>query len=150
VLDGIDYFNIDETIELHRLAKEMKIPLVTAAACFNIISFSYFSPERVMLSDLITSEDYVEKVMQATYLFFPVFPAELTEEVIAGMMQSYLSGKGSIEISSYSVTPALVGAIITKYIVDILVKTDNKTNIPVMPDMLYLDTNALEFKRVNR
>ena len=150
MLDGIDYFNIDETIELHRLAKEMKIPLVTAAACFNIISYSYFDPEKVMLSDLITSDDYVEKIMQATSLFFPVYPEELTEEVISSMVRGYLTGQSYAEIPSYSVNAAIIGGIVTKFILNILINTNLMSSVPVMPDILYIDTNTLEVKRVVR
>ena len=150
IVDGIDYFNIDETIELHKIAKELSMPIVTSAACFNILSFQYFNPEKVMLSDLVTSNDYVEKVMQATYLLFPVFPKELTEGVMAEMQRRYLSGQNSISIPSHSISPPIGGAIITKMIIDLLIKPDSIKPVPAMPDVFYVDTNELEIKRVYR
>ena len=39
IVDCIDYFNIDEEIELHELAKNLNIPIITSEACFSILSF---------------------------------------------------------------------------------------------------------------
>jgi len=148
VVDGIDYFNIDEEIELHELAKNLNIPIITSEACFSILSFSLFDPEKSMLSDFITGDDYVEKIMQATNLFFPVYPEELTEKVIAEMVGSYLAGQGIIDVPSVSINAPIGGAIVTKFIIDLLIKEDKKKFLPVMPDLLYVNTNDLEIKRV--
>jgi len=151
IVDGIDYFNIDDEIELHEFAKALKIPIVMEQACFSIISFSFFDPEKSMLCDFITSEDYVEKIMQATDLFFPVHPEELTEDVIAGLVEGYLSGQVSIfEFPSYSANGSIPGFMITKFIVNLLIKTIHSKLVPIMPNILYLNTSEFEFKCVNR
>ena len=150
VIDGIDYFNIDEELELHRIAKELKIPIVSEQACFSVISFSLYETEKSALSDLINGEDFLERIEQATRLFFPIFPIELTEEIMANMFKSYLFGQGVIGLPSYSVNSSITGAVVTKYIISYLIKTEQKNFLPIMPDILYLDTNELEFKRVFR
>lgn len=150
IVDGIDYFNIDDTLELHRFAKELKIPLVASQAVFNIVSYSYFNPEGKMLCDLITSDDYVQKVIQATGLFFPALPEEINEEMINGMISSYLSGQTVFALPSYSGNVALTGSIEVRVIVNLLIKTQFKSSIPMMPDLFYFDSNQLKLEHFSR
>ncbi len=150
IVDGIDYFNIDDEIELHQYAKKLNIPIAAGQGCFNIQSFSYFSPAKAMLCDLITYDDCVAKLLQATSMYFPVLPKELTEEVLEGMKQSYGKGQAHFSMPSYSINGVLSGVIATKIIINILISTKLLISVPVMPDVLYIDTDTMEFTRVYR
>lgn len=147
IVDGIDFFNINDTLELHNIAKTEKIPIVSAQGCISMITFSFFSPGGLYMSDLIQNGDINNMIGQVIGLTFPVLPRELNQKMLNDFLSNINNNSNNIHIPSYCVLVPLSGAITTQMIINILIKKQNSEYIPKMPNLLYIDNNLIEIKR---
>lgn len=150
IIDAIDFFNIEDAIELHEIAKKYNIPIVSEQSCVNITSFTVFYPNEKMLSDLIIKGNRKDMIREVVKLTLPVLPKGVSEDDVENLLNSIDSNSKNIAIPSYSVLVPLSGAIISQIIINLLIKSDRKKYIPIMPSIMYFDNIQFGITKIIR
>ncbi len=145
IIDGIDFFQLEEELLLHKAAKKKGVWVVNAQGAFSIISFIVFDPKKKMLHELIRGRSKMSLVLSAIRFMFPKLPKEINKRMILDFLKNVINQK-DIHIPSYSVLVPLSGSIVAQLVINIIIK--KRKNVLTAPSLFYVDTNKLEIVRI--
>jgi molybdopterin/thiamine biosynthesis adenylyltransferase len=121
VVDGIDFFHLDEANLLYREAKKRKLWVFTSQAAINIMSFIAFNPNSYITFEEMVSENGKLNLKKAIYTMFPILPKGATSEIIEKIVKKAEKCK-EYHIPSYAVLPPIGGALVTEELLRVLVR----------------------------
>ena len=135
VIDGIEFFELNAVLALHREATTNGIPIFTAQAAMEISTYTSFLPHSEKFEDLITTDGKLD-IRKAIALCFPVLPKSLTDSDVENIIL------GSMHVSSNMIAPEMGVSILCQDLIGTLIQ--GREPFAVAPDMLVLNIEAMD------